>query len=127
SSVLVDAIDMEIERDEMDYCFWILDFGNIDLLIERSDVDFVAAVESVYGSRCRMIPRLVIILEGEMCTSVKISSHYFLSLELTMSNPMFFDQPRPPDKKKSHQFVALLFTVQTVFNNNFLVTVDVLF
>nr|GFA66732.1 hypothetical protein [Tanacetum cinerariifolium] len=29
---------------------------------------------------------------------IKIPSHYYLSLELTMSNLMFFDQPRPPDK-----------------------------
>nr|GFB31658.1 hypothetical protein [Tanacetum cinerariifolium] len=37
SSVLVAAIKMEIERDEMDYFFWILEFGNIDLLLRERE------------------------------------------------------------------------------------------
>nr|GEU37649.1 hypothetical protein [Tanacetum cinerariifolium] len=36
--------------------------------------------------KCRMIPQLVIILEGEMCT-----------YELIMYHILFFDQPRPPE------------------------------
>nr|GEU77482.1 reverse transcriptase domain-containing protein [Tanacetum cinerariifolium] len=58
------------------------------LLLQSRAMKLHKLFQLAYDVRtCGMIPRLVIIQEGDMCTS-----------EQTMSNLIFFDQPRPPDK-----------------------------
>nr|GEW94125.1 hypothetical protein [Tanacetum cinerariifolium] len=43
-----------------------------------------------------------------------IPSHYFLSLEQAMSNPLFFDQPRPPDKVKHEPTISGIKSIRLI-------------